>query len=95
MTIHSWCVVRSMRENKGHDEKGRGRGRLCMSGCGNRWGVETFRTAKAMVRRAHQMAALEDQKDPARHVPACLEGATTSVNTGVFTVNTGVSMISS
>ena len=69
--VHSWCVVRSMRTTKGHDENNKGRGRQCMVGCGSPWSFETFRTAKAMVQRAQRLAELEDQKDPARHVPAC------------------------
>ena len=45
-----------MRATKGHDKNGKGRGRVCTVGCGNSWGVETFRNAKAMVQRAHENA---------------------------------------
>jgi hypothetical protein len=54
--IHSWCVVQAMRTTKGHNENGKGRGRECIGGCGNPWGLETFRSAKAMVKRAHEIA---------------------------------------
>jgi len=54
--VHSWCVVQAMRTTKGHNENGKGRGRECIGGCGKPWGLETFRSAKAMVQRAHENA---------------------------------------